>query len=98
MGPSRQPAAFPSRPCQVRQVRVTLFSGQARPMNDTESGRTLPRVAWTGREDLAALVAALGAEQVRWVGGAVRDTLLGNEVKDIDAATPLEPGAVIDLL
>jgi poly(A) polymerase len=67
-------------------------------MNEGESPQTLPRVAWTRREDLAALVAALGADQVRWVGGAVRDTLLGNPVKDIDAATPHEPEAVIALL
>ena len=67
-------------------------------MNDGESRHSLPRVAWTGRADLAALVAALGADEVRWVGGAVRDTLLGNPVKDIDAATPHEPGAVVRLL
>jgi poly(A) polymerase len=59
---------------------------------------TLPAADWTRREDLAALVAALGVERVRWVGGAVRDTLLGNPVKDIDAATPHEPEAVMDLL
>jgi poly(A) polymerase len=59
---------------------------------------TLPAAAWTRREDLAALVAALdpAAEGlVRYVGGAVRDTLLGIAVKDIDMATPLEPAAVI---
>jgi poly(A) polymerase len=59
---------------------------------------TLPAADWTQREDLAALVAALGSDQVRWVGGAVRDTLLGNAVKDIDAATPREPHDVIDRL
>jgi poly(A) polymerase len=59
---------------------------------------TLPAADWTKRDDLAALVAALGVEQVRWVGGAVRDTLLGNAVKDIDAATPLEPHDVIERL
>jgi len=67
-------------------------------MNHGESNRTLPRVAWTARDDLAALVAALGADQVRWVGGAVRDTLLGDPVKDIDAATPHAPDAVLALL
>ncbi|MEL7728863.1 CCA tRNA nucleotidyltransferase [Citromicrobium bathyomarinum] len=56
----------------------------------------LPQVEWSQREDLAALVAALGAENIRWVGGAVRDTLLGATVKDIDAATPLRPEAVIE--
>jgi len=59
---------------------------------------TLPANDWTGREDLAALVAALGAGKVRWVGGAVRDTVLGLPVKDIDAATLHPPGKVIGLL
>jgi poly(A) polymerase len=59
---------------------------------------TLPSPECTQRPDLAALVAALGADNVRWVGGAVRDTLLGNPVKDIDAATPLEPHDVIEKL
>ena len=58
----------------------------------------LPAVEWTQREDLAALVAALGTGQVRWVGGAVRDTLLGQPVTDIDAATLHRPGKVIALL
>lgn len=51
---------------------------------------TLPAAPWTQREDLAALVAALdpaGEGLCRWVGGAVRDTLLGLPVKDIDMAT-----------
>jgi poly(A) polymerase len=58
----------------------------------------LPEAAWTGREDLAALVTALGPGNGRYVGGAVRDTLLGLAVKDIDMATPLAPGAVIERL
>ena len=58
----------------------------------------LPPADWTRRDDLAALVAALGADRVRWVGGAVRDTLLDHPVGDIDAATLLEPQAVIDRL
>ena len=55
----------------------------------------LPAAEWTAREDLALLVAALGPGKVRWVGGAVRDTLLGSAVHDIDAATPLTPQEVI---
>lgn len=61
----------------------------------------LPAADWTQRADLAALVAALdphGEGLVRYVGGAVRDTLLGIPVKDIDMATPLEPPAVIERL
>ena len=53
---------------------------------------------WMQREDLAALIAALGAGNARYVGGAVRDTLLGIAVKDIDIATPLVPAEVIDRL
>jgi poly(A) polymerase len=55
----------------------------------------LPPADWTKRTDLAALLAALGAGNARYVGGAVRDTLLGIAVKDIDLATPLEPREVM---
>jgi len=56
---------------------------------------TLPATDWTRREDLAVLVAALGTGNARYVGGAVRDTLLGMPVKDVDIATPLEPQVVM---
>jgi poly(A) polymerase len=59
----------------------------------------LPPAPWTKRPDLARLIAALGANEnggnARYVGGAVRDTLLGLDVKDIDIATPLVPEAVM---
>jgi len=58
----------------------------------------LPPQQWTKRADLAALVAALGPDNLRWVGGAVRDSLLGADVQDIDAATPLAPQEVISRL
>lgn len=58
----------------------------------------LPPANWTKRADLAQLVAALGAENIRWVGGAVRDTLLGADVSDVDAATVLLPEVVMDRL
>jgi len=58
---------------------------------------TLPKADWTQREDLAELVAALGAENVRWVGGAVRDTMMGNDVADVDAATTHRPEKVVEL-
>ncbi|WP_394731024.1 CCA tRNA nucleotidyltransferase [Altererythrobacter sp. GH1-8] len=56
----------------------------------------LPAADWTRREGLRQLTAALGAENLRWVGGAVRDTLLALPVKDIDGATPLLPDAVME--
>lgn len=56
---------------------------------------TLPAADWLQRPDLAVLVKALGPKSARYVGGAVRDTLLGLAVKDVDIATPLEPGEVM---
>ncbi len=57
----------------------------------------LPKAEWTQRASLAKLVAALGAEDIRWVGGCVRDTLLDYPAHDIDAATRHLPAMVIDL-
>ncbi|MCB2080372.1 MAG: CCA tRNA nucleotidyltransferase [Novosphingobium sp.] len=57
--------------------------------------KVLPDAEWTRRYDLAELIAALGPGNARYVGGAVRDTLLGIEVKDVDIATPLLPDEVI---
>lgn len=50
---------------------------------------------WTRREGLVALTRALGAENIRWVGGAVRDGLLGVAVADVDCACLLMPAEVI---
>ncbi|HEX8553919.1 MAG TPA: CCA tRNA nucleotidyltransferase [Sphingomonas sp.] len=57
----------------------------------------LPAAAWRTREGLTDLAAVLGAEtgETRFVGGAVRDTLLGIEVADIDLATRLLPEEVV---
>lgn len=57
----------------------------------------LPEAEWTRRSDLRRLIASLGAGNARYVGGAVRDTLLGVAVKDIDVATPLAPERVMAL-
>ncbi|OYY90166.1 MAG: polynucleotide adenylyltransferase [Sphingomonas sp. 28-66-16] len=60
----------------------------------------LPDAAWRSRPGLDALCAALGAAEgaARFVGGAVRDTLIGSTVNDIDIATRLAPEAVLDRL
>ncbi|WP_333605707.1 CCA tRNA nucleotidyltransferase [Novosphingobium sp.] len=50
---------------------------------------------WMHRPDIAKLVAALDEGKTRFVGGAVRDGLLGLPVKDIDMATVLSPDEVI---
>jgi poly(A) polymerase len=57
----------------------------------------LPEAEWRQHPGLAALVDALCREggEARFVGGAVRDTLLGLPVSDVDIATPLLPEAVI---
>lgn len=57
--------------------------------------RDLSHADWTRREGLTALTTALGAENIRWVGGAVRDGLLGVAVADVDCATRLLPADVI---
>jgi poly(A) polymerase len=61
-------------------------------------GKVLPPAPWTQRADLKRLAAALGPDKARYVGGAVRDTLLGVEVKDIDLATTIEPRKVMRTL
>ena len=58
----------------------------------------LPQAQWTQRADLAALVEAIGPGDIRWVGGAVRDGLLGLPVNDLDIATSLMPQDVVDRL
>jgi poly(A) polymerase len=58
--------------------------------------RDLTQAEWPHRAGLAALTAALGVANIRWVGGAVRDGLLGVEVHDVDCATVLMPAEVID--
>jgi len=57
----------------------------------------LPRAAWQSRKGMAGLLRALGAAegQTRYVGGCVRDTLLGLAVSDVDFATRLAPEEVI---
>jgi poly(A) polymerase len=60
----------------------------------------LPQAPWMSASDTCAVVAALTREgdPARFVGGCVRDTLLGRGVSDIDLATPAEPQRVMELL
>jgi poly(A) polymerase len=60
----------------------------------------LPDAPWRRREGLEALATVLGAAdgESRVVGGAVRDTLLGIDVADVDIATRLPPQEVIERL
>lgn len=56
----------------------------------------LPPADWLHRAGLDRLIETLGDS--RFVGGSVRDTLLGLAVSDIDLATQLPPAAVLELL
>lgn len=60
----------------------------------------LPEAHWRHRPGFDALCVLLGADagEVRIVGGAVRDGLLGIEVNDIDLATRLLPDEVTQRL
>jgi poly(A) polymerase len=55
---------------------------------------------WRRRRGTARLLDALGAGEglTRYVGGAVRDELLGLKVNDVDLATRLKPEEVIERL
>ena len=59
---------------------------------------TLGRQAWMAHPAtvavMGALTAAAGEDGARFVGGCVRDALLGREVSDIDIATVLTPPQV----
>ncbi len=57
----------------------------------------LDAAKWRKRRGLRKLLKALGANEglTRYVGGAVRDDLVGLPVSDIDLATKLEPAEVI---
>ncbi|MDF0543465.1 CCA tRNA nucleotidyltransferase [Sphingobium sp. H39-3-25] len=55
----------------------------------------LPDAPWRHKPGLDRLLAALGPDAARFVGGAVRDGLLGEPVKDVDIATIHAPEEVI---
>ena len=61
---------------------------------------TLDAAKWRRRRGIRRLLKTLGADQglTRYVGGAVRDELLGLPVNDIDLATRLRPEDVVERL
>jgi len=65
------------------------------------SGQPVDQIApfpWMRDEQVVRVMTALGADAARFVGGAVRDALLGRAVVEIDIATRLPPEAVIERL
>lgn len=61
---------------------------------------TLDAAKWRRRRGAARLLDTLGASDgvTRYVGGAVRDELLGLPVNDVDLATRLKPDEVVERL
>jgi len=53
--------------------------------------RSVSHIPWMDIPGVRAVVWALGREHVRFVGGCVRDFLLGRPNLDVDMATPLTP-------
>ncbi len=69
-------------------------------MSATDGRTSLPPAPWRRSMELGKVLAAFadaGAD-IRFVGGCVRDTLIGRPTKDVDLATPLEPDTVVALL
>ncbi|HEX8421353.1 MAG TPA: CCA tRNA nucleotidyltransferase [Sphingomonas sp.] len=56
---------------------------------------SLPLAAFSDRAGLPALLDALGIGEARYVGGIVRDTLLGIDAADLDIATIHPPEEVV---
>jgi poly(A) polymerase len=61
---------------------------------------SLDAAKWRKKRGMKRLLAALGANEglTRYVGGAVRDDLLGLPISDIDLATRIPPDAVVQRL
>ena len=56
------------------------------------------RAQWLRHPLVDAVIKAIGPHNMRFVGGAVRDSLLGQDVNDIDVATRLTPEDVVERL
>jgi len=74
--------------------------GDSGQLGATAKVERLNSAQWQRRLGVAAVLDALGAAEglTRYVGGAVRDDLLGLPVNDIDLATKLRPHDVIQRL
>jgi poly(A) polymerase len=69
-------------------------------MTQLEQQRRIAPQPWMVEPATCAVLAALfaGGVEARFVGGSVRDALLGKRIGDIDIATPASPERVIELL
>ncbi len=66
----------------------------------TSDESKIPPQPWMTAPETRAVLAALtaGGAEVRFVGGCVRDSILGRPVNDVDIATHDRPGDVVRLL
>jgi poly(A) polymerase len=53
---------------------------------------------WMTAPEALAVIAALGSDNARFVGGSVRNALMGRPVDEVDIATPIPPEQVTRLL
>ncbi len=53
---------------------------------------------WMHQPHLKKIIKTLGKDKVRFIGGCVRDALLGREIHDVDMATTITPDRVIQQL
>jgi poly(A) polymerase len=69
-------------------------------MTEIEASRRIAPQPWMTEPATLAVLGALaaGGAEARFVGGSVRDALLGRPIGDIDIATPAVPERVIELL
>jgi poly(A) polymerase len=69
-------------------------------MTDPDNSLRIERQAWMVEPATLAVLDALAAgdAEARFVGGSVRDALLGRPIGDIDIATPAPPERVMELL
>jgi poly(A) polymerase len=69
-------------------------------MTELEKQQRIAQQPWMVEPSTLAVLEALaaGGVEARFVGGSVRDALLGQQIGDIDIATPASPERVIQLL
>src|SRR5438876_6787874 len=70
------------------------------PMTDIDNSVRIEPQPWMVEPATLGVLDALaaGGVEARFVGGSVRDALLGRPIGDIDIATPAPPATVADLL
>ena len=69
-------------------------------MTEREQQQRIVPQPWMVEPATRAVLTALsaGGVEARFVGGSVRDALLGRPIGDIDIATPAPPERIIELL